>query len=107
MIPCKKSKLTVSFPSHELESNWVEWRNGVKVGEISPSVAPDPLIQVSCGKCGHKNVDDDIKILSKYGYSYCEVSQGAGEFEYMEINCQKCNKYTIWVYEHTYWSSYH
>lgn len=87
--------------SPEEYSLWVEWRNGEKL--LSKTNSPDTLKLASFAKC---ELLDDIKIITKFGYSYFEKNmQESGEMIFMEIYCKKCNKYTVWGYEHKYWSS--
>ena len=100
MLPRNKPQLDISFPSHD-HLSWVEWQNGEQLPRTESG--SDPLRQVSCAKCGNS----DVKIITKYGYSYYEIVQEAGETTMMEIHCKKCKKYTIWGYNHTYWSSYY
>ena len=105
MLARNKPQLDIDLPSHD-HSSWVEWRNGEQLSKTESN--SDPLRQASCAKCGHGLPwNTDIKIITKYGYSYYEVMQEAGETTMMEVYCGKCKKYTVWGYEHSYWSSYY
>jgi hypothetical protein len=112
--PCDRSSLfyrsprthskpiPVDIPSYMVTK--IMWEFG---NELRPSPM-DELSTVYCPKCSQVlGISQDIKIISKYEFSFFEVYQDAGEENYVEIFCQKCKKYTVWAHHHSYFSSYH
>lgn len=96
-MPRNKPTLEVSRP-HFGHVMSIVWKNGE---QLVPDRG-DPLDSAHCAKCEEK-LAENIKIITRYNYTYFENNQGGGEVYFMEIYCTKCKKYTVWNHDYAYW----